>query len=464
MQDERNWRIMFDGMLDRCLPLKVRSSGNLDLAPVMWISTDATLQRIGAINWYNKQFICLPAVGLFEPFMKKTSRPIHISDVELLAIALGLVVWVTDFRGTALNISDNINALQWIASQRAQHSVSLQLLRTALKWIIKKVSDFAGLYSSSHRNVSADHLTRLSYEEIEPWSTQQGFERINPFSYNRNWQEFLGMVQIGNEWEAETSGFQKKQTWRKEYGAILDWNPSALEVSQLRRGKGVPMWVTTPKHSMMDMWCKAMEINVWNLNETKIPVFIQVGLAKTEFEILDFQYICEQTRTKNAILLVPTGVGLPSDMRWEWTHKLVVDSCMFGDVVAAEWTVLLYMPGLEEGEGPDLSHVPKRVLEDAMRESGFFVGLESDVDIRTSPIERTRGMKVVVKEANGIWSLSRRSHFEVFSLGEIRNRTFPWPREFGSANAIPLNCWLRILGWMVEWGKDNRIVVAPLWK
>ena len=346
------WKKLFAGDLDRRLPLKIRLSGNLDLAPIMWISTDATLQIIGVINWYRKQFLRMPVGTLFEPFMKKTTRSVHISDVEMLAIVMGLVVWVTNFGGTALNIADNLNALQWFASQKAQHGVSLQMLRSALKWIIQRSCDFAGLYSRSRHNVSADHLTRLSYEEIENWSKQSGFEWISLY-HNGNWEKFIGSAQLGNEWEAARGDRERKIKWREEFGITLGWNPAALEVSSVRRRKGVPPWVSTPRHSVMDLWCQAMGINIWNEKESEgTRVFIQVGLAKTEFEILDFQFHLEKTLGKNAILIVPAGVGLPSDVRWEWAHKLVLDSCIFGDAIAAEWIVLLYMPGWPPNKDP----------------------------------------------------------------------------------------------------------------
>ena len=48
--------------------------------------------------------------------------------------------------------------------------------------------------------------------------------------------------------------------------------------------------------------------------------FLEIGMAKTEFEVLDFQFHCEQTGAENAILFIPPGVGLPADMRWNWAQ------------------------------------------------------------------------------------------------------------------------------------------------
>ena len=274
------WKCLLGGNLDRCVPQKVRLSGNLDLAPVMWISTDATLRRIGPINWHSKQFISIPVGGLFAPFAKKTTRSIHISDVALLSTVIGMVAWLPQFKGTALNIADNLNAIQWIASQKSQHGVALQILRPSHKWIVEKTADFDGLYARSPRNVPADHLDRLTYAEIENWPRQTGFGWISPFSVNNKWKAFIEPINLGNEREAPSEGTKRPEEWRRDYGWILDWGTGASEVSQMCRKRGAPMWVSAPKHSVVDMWRRATGINVWNLHEAEnAHVFPEVGLA-----------------------------------------------------------------------------------------------------------------------------------------------------------------------------------------
>ena len=98
----KRWRLgmLFKG--DRATPSSTGAiERGLDLLPVMRTSPDATHQRAGLINWRPKQFIRLEVDGLIAPFAKQPTRAIHISDVELLAIVLGLLAWVEDFDGTA---------------------------------------------------------------------------------------------------------------------------------------------------------------------------------------------------------------------------------------------------------------------------------------------------------------------------------------------------------------------------
>ena len=78
---------------------------------------------------------------MFAPFAPDFADYVHISDVERLAIVLGIVVCATDFKGTAIGIADNLNASQWVSSMKAQHGVALQLLRTVSKWILKEECD-----------------------------------------------------------------------------------------------------------------------------------------------------------------------------------------------------------------------------------------------------------------------------------------------------------------------------------
>ena len=69
-------------------------------------------------------------------------------------------------------------------------------------------------------------------------------------------------------------------------------------------------------------------------------------------------------------------------------------------------------------------------------------------------------MKIIARDENGIWRLSRKSHLSYFSLGEIRNPTFPWPRMLGRHEQIPNNEWVWLLGGVSEWGNENRIQVT----
>ena len=150
-----------------------------------------------------------------------------------------------------------------------------------------------------------------------------------------------------------------------------------------------------------------------------MQVFIQIGLAKTEFVILDSRQHCEMTAAANSLFLIPSGIGIPTDMRPEWTRHLVIDSRMFGGVLASEWAVLMYMPNLTETHGPEFAGLSKRVVEDAMRGSNLQCSVESYIHARASGVERTRGLKIAARNTDGNWNLSRRSHLEAFFVSRI---------------------------------------------
>ena len=280
---EEEWGKMFDGQLNRCLPSNLRLCGNLDQPPALRMSSDATLKRIGIINWRTREFVCSAIGSLFNPFMPDGEECVHISDVELIAIVMGIVIWSTDFDGTTLGIADNMNALQWLVSQRAQHGIALQLLRTTSRWIIVDGSDFSGLYARSHRNVSSDHLARLSYEEIQRWADMGGFKWIDPFAVNDNWVKFTKSAIIGNEWKSEDTTQQERVRayWNPAYGVILDWDPGALDVAKLCEDREIPTWVSNPRHSIVDIRRRGLGINVWNENENvKTKMFYKLAWLK----------------------------------------------------------------------------------------------------------------------------------------------------------------------------------------
>ena len=186
---------------------------------------------------------------------------------------------------------------------------------------------------------------------------------------------------------------------RKDYGDILESAPVALEIGRLCREEGLQMWIPTPKHSVMEMRSKAMGFEIWHMRATTyIKVFLRIGLSKSEFGMLDFRYLCEQTGGENALLLLTTRAGLPSDIRRGWSRKLALDSCKFGDVVDAEWATFPRMPLLSGKKRRDISHNPKSAISDATLECYRPTDLESDSDVMVSGLERTRWTNATVKD------------------------------------------------------------------
>ena len=166
--------------------------------------------------------MCMAVGSMFTPFMTNATSVVHISDVELLAIVLGIVVWVAFFKGTARGIAGNINALRWIATQRAQRGISLQILRAVLRWMVKHKVDFAGLYGRSHHNVSADHLARIDINEVQRWVGLNGFEWVSPYSVNISWANFLESVNLEEEWGYGDVDLMGKEERNANYGVALE--------------------------------------------------------------------------------------------------------------------------------------------------------------------------------------------------------------------------------------------------
>ena len=95
-------------------------------------------------------------------------------------------------------------------------------------------------------------------------------------------------------------------------------------------------WESTPRHPQLETWALNQRNNIWR-PEIKGHVYISIAIVPTWYEVSDFQHYCETVRNRNAMLLRPTGVGLPSDLRWGWPHTCLLDSEAFGDIIAEEW-------------------------------------------------------------------------------------------------------------------------------
>ena len=74
---------MFPGQTTRLLPLHLALSDPRRSIPILWTSGDATLNRIGGINWRTHEFFVGSPAELTEPFLGIRHKG-HISDYEYL--------------------------------------------------------------------------------------------------------------------------------------------------------------------------------------------------------------------------------------------------------------------------------------------------------------------------------------------------------------------------------------------
>ena len=139
------------GSLARFLPLRERLAGPHAACHVTWLSPDATLTPIWAINWSTKECLRLPAGVLLEHSTAKSDWAANGGDVALLAIFTGPNYWVIGSPGMTTNVADDRNALRRIFPGSAKRRIGVQLLRSHNQWIEKEGVDLAFLYGAPHR-------------------------------------------------------------------------------------------------------------------------------------------------------------------------------------------------------------------------------------------------------------------------------------------------------------------------
>eukprot|EP00435_Cladocopium_sp_Y103_P049677 s776_g15.t1 len=158
---------------------------------VVWASGDATLDRVGAVDWTNKKAYSLevqPYHCLIEKmerealedvnYPRRASRPgddvedeepgkLMVALTELLAVLLLAVCQHEQWRGkTVLYMGDNQVVVKWINSRQAKHPFASYLLQ-----VLAAVEACYGFhmhtaYLRTYHNVVADALTRKDAEEV----------------------------------------------------------------------------------------------------------------------------------------------------------------------------------------------------------------------------------------------------------------------------------------------------------
>ena len=104
----------------------------------------------------------------------------NIVDVELLAVAIGVVQWGNAPAGEIVNVAENRNSLRLIPSGRSERGIGLQFLRRFKFRLNDEGGDLDWRYGKSHPIVCEGDLTRLSCAEIAERARRAGFTWITP--------------------------------------------------------------------------------------------------------------------------------------------------------------------------------------------------------------------------------------------------------------------------------------------
>ena len=90
--DDADWARIFTGQMTRLVPMRGAISGHSQTIPILWTSCDATLNRIGAINWRTREFSFETLQDIIDPFVGLRPKG-FISDFEYLVDIGAILLW-----------------------------------------------------------------------------------------------------------------------------------------------------------------------------------------------------------------------------------------------------------------------------------------------------------------------------------------------------------------------------------
>ena len=115
---EQRWKSLFTGTLDRLLTLAKSFAGPRADINSLWITSDATLTKMGAVNWKQKEYLDLTVEEVTKPFVGEEGRDPIIAEAELAIECLGFVTWTPIDQGKVVTFlgGDSTNAFSRISN------------------------------------------------------------------------------------------------------------------------------------------------------------------------------------------------------------------------------------------------------------------------------------------------------------------------------------------------------------
>ena len=177
--EENRWFLLFRGTLDRLLPIEKRFSGPRVETNSLWITSDATLQKGGAVNWKNKQFLEVTIEEVVKPFIGDREYVPIIAEAELAIECLGFVTWTPTDQDRFVTFlgGDNTNAFSWIHNGKAKIGLGRDILAGFQLYVAIYALGPSPFYMRTHHNMTADFITRAPHSAIVNWSEDEGFTR-----------------------------------------------------------------------------------------------------------------------------------------------------------------------------------------------------------------------------------------------------------------------------------------------
>ena len=300
---------------------------------MIWATGDAALSRIGAINWETRQYM-VEETADFLPQITPVHRRTVIGDAEQLAATSIVIAWSQPTHLLILG-TDNRNVLAWTRKGYAKKGAALVLNQETSKRIARTGAQVEGVYIRSGRNFSPDWMTRTTYEEIERWANQYGFNRIR---LKPIWGEMMRGRNGRIIREVEMPRNRNDDRAEKQL-VFAEWNSGGGCFTEAAHHFGINAQVLQPRHHLA--------INQFYERYSYAPyvggeVHILGRSAKTEVEVANFYLECKRLQPETALSMAPLGIEVSARER---EFAQMVGSALFGDILGSIWQIAIWNRG-----------------------------------------------------------------------------------------------------------------------
>ena len=462
MNDE-SWRSLFTGTLERLLPPEQRFACEQHPDDIVWISADATLERVAGICWEDKEFFTLDAESLVRPFKREESEKVIIGECELVVILIAVLSWCRRDGKTRILIvcTDNLNVFAWLSNWKAKSSTANTILKALIDHLVESGVEIIPRYVRSDHNMAADFLSRCTGEEALEWEKQNDMQRV---------ELPQGWFELTERWRPEVDFYMLTRFQIPDvienYGSKLtacEWRPAVYGLASILDKCGSRSYVFEPPHSVV---LRAMKSATEWAKET-ITLF--GGMVWSEYEMIDFIYALEEIQPLVAVAITPYAFKEPETVSLAWGAMIVVDSSMYGSILNQRWK--MYVWGCLDIAYLhfDVLHRQKRVLEDGYCEAGLNAKPDVEGLMRTVPFDALCGLTITVRgmDENPDIRYSLQSHIPQLTLNEIWTETVRWPKKRDDTEVDVVDK-IMILGGHKDWGRlrksNSAALVGSLYK
>ena len=192
LQMEKPWGSSFRVAFGKLLPIRERLALPGMAAHARFVGGDATLDRLGAVDWKSKRYHVAPCrkyLGALEEIVHAQDHSEIIALLELLTFVVLAASQKEAWEGQMiLYVTDNTNVQSWLKSRRARNRYVRALLLLLQRAEAEHSFTVDGVYVRTYHNTLNDWLTRGDEVEIDWTMQRQGWTKLDLVN---NWEALL---------------------------------------------------------------------------------------------------------------------------------------------------------------------------------------------------------------------------------------------------------------------------------